>query len=74
MSKNVYFDVSNDIVHKYKNTYHRTIKVKPINVKTDCYAEHENEKTSMKKLLNRFVEPQLEQSLHLHMLFCLWLN
>ena len=74
MSKNVYFDVSNDIVHKYKNTYHRTIKMKPINVKTDRYAEHENEKTSMKKLLNRFVEPQLEQSLHLHMLFCLWLN
>ena len=29
---------------------------------------------SMKKLLNRFVEPQLEQSLHLHMLFCLWLT
>ena len=29
---------------------------------------------SMKKLLNRYVEPQLEQSLHLHMLFCLWLT
>ena len=30
--------------------------------------------SSMKKLLNRYVEPQLEQSLHLHMLFCLWLT
>ena len=29
---------------------------------------------SMKKLLNRYVEPQLEQSLQLHMLFCLWLT
>ena len=29
---------------------------------------------SMKKLLNRYVEPQLEESLHLHMLFCLWLT
>ena len=26
------------------------------------------------KLLNRYVEPQLEQSLHLHMLFSLWLT
>ena len=29
---------------------------------------------SIKKLLNRYVELQLEQSLHLHMLFCLWLT
>ena len=29
---------------------------------------------SIKKPLNRYVELQLEQSLHLHMLFCLWLT
>ena len=29
-SKNVYFDVLNDIVNKYNNTVHRTIKMKPI--------------------------------------------
>ena len=29
---------------------------------------------SMKKLLNRYAELQLEKSLHLHMLFCLWLT
>ena len=29
---------------------------------------------SIKKLLNRYLELQLEQSLHLHMLFCLWLT
>ena len=32
VSKNVYFDVLNDIVDKYNKTYHRTIKMKPIDV------------------------------------------
>ena len=39
ISKNVYFDVL-DIVHKYNNTVHRTIKMKPIDVTDDCYAEY----------------------------------
>ena len=39
VSKNVYFDVLNDIVGKYNNTYHRTIKMKPIDVKSNSYAE-----------------------------------
>ena len=38
ISKNVYFDVLDDIVNKY-NTVHRTIKMKPIDVKDDSYAE-----------------------------------
>ena len=33
--KNVYFDVLNDIVDEYNNTYHITIKMKPIDVKND---------------------------------------
>ena len=40
ISKNVYFDVSDDIVNKYNNTVHRTIKTKPIDVKGDYYAEY----------------------------------
>ena len=32
ISKNVYFDVLDDIVNKYNNTVHRTIKMKPIDV------------------------------------------
>ena len=40
ISKNVYFDVLNDIVNKYNNTVHRTIKMKPIDVKDDSYAEY----------------------------------
>ena len=35
MSKTVYFDVFDDIVDNYNNTYHRTIKMKPIDVKSD---------------------------------------
>ena len=40
MSKNGYFDVLDDIVNKYNNTYHRTIKLKPIDVKSDSYAKY----------------------------------
>ena len=37
-----------DIVDKYSNTVHRTIKIKPIEVTGDYYAEY-NEDTSNKK-------------------------
>ena len=40
VSKKVYFDVLDDIVNKYNNTYHRTIKMKSIDVKPDSYAEY----------------------------------
>ena len=33
ISKNVYIDKLDDIVHKYNNKKHRTIKMKPIDVK-----------------------------------------
>ena len=33
MSKNVYIDKLDDIVGEYSNTYHRTINMKPIDVK-----------------------------------------
>ena len=44
---NVYFDVLDDIVDKYNNTYHRNIKMKPIDVKSDFYSEY-NEKNNEK--------------------------
>ena len=37
--KNVCF-VLDDIVDKYNNTFHKTIKIKPIEVKSDSYAEY----------------------------------
>ena len=40
VSKNVYFDVLDDIVKKYNNKIHRTIKMKPVDVTFDFYAEY----------------------------------
>ena len=40
VSKNVYFDVGDDIVNKYNNTFHKTMKMKPIDVTSDSYAEY----------------------------------
>ena len=37
ISKNVYIYKLDDIVDKYNNTYHTTIKMKPINVKDNTY-------------------------------------
>ena len=34
LSRNVYIDKLDYIVSKYRNTYHGTIKMKPINVKS----------------------------------------
>ena len=42
ISKNVYFDVLDDIVNNYNNTVHRTIKIKPIEV-MDNYCVESNE-------------------------------
>ena len=39
LSKNVYFDVLDDIVNKYNKTVHRAIKLKPIDVTSNLYAE-----------------------------------
>ena len=35
ISKNVYFDLLDDIVNEYNNTVHQTIKMKPIDVTDD---------------------------------------
>ena len=37
ISKNVYIDKLDDIVNKYNNTYHSTIKMKPVDVKSNTY-------------------------------------
>ena len=43
ISKDVHFDVLDDIIDKYNNTYHRTIKMKPIDVEDDSFAEYNEE-------------------------------
>ena len=40
ISKNVYFNISDDIVNKYNKTGDRTIKMKPIDVTSDSYGEY----------------------------------
>ena len=50
IQQNIYFDVLDDIVDKYNNTVHRTIKIKPIEVMDNYYAEY-NEIPN-KKILN----------------------
>ena len=37
ISKNLYIDKLDDIVDEYSNTYHTTIKMKPIDVKDNTY-------------------------------------
>ena len=39
----MYFDVLNDTVDKYNNTYHKTIRRKAIDVKNDSFAEYNEE-------------------------------
>ena len=43
ISKNVYINKLGDIADEYNNTYHRTIKVKPIDVKDNTYIDFEKE-------------------------------
>ena len=45
---NVYYDVLDDIVNKYSNTMHNTIKMKPKDVKNDnnrVYIDEHNKKS-----------------------------
>ena len=43
ISKNMYIDKLDDIVDEYKNTYHTTIKIKPIDVKDNTYINTDKE-------------------------------
>ena len=50
ISKNVYFDVLDDIVDRYNNTVHKTIKMKPVDVTGDSYVN--TMKIQIKKILD----------------------
>ena len=43
ISKNVYIDKLHDIVNEYNNTYHRTVKMKPVDVKENIYIDFKKE-------------------------------
>ena len=50
VSKNLYIDKLNDIVNEYNNTYHSTIKIKPVDVKDNTCIDLK--KKLMIKVLN----------------------
>ena len=58
IQNNIYFDVLDDIVNKYNNTVHGTIKMKPIDITDDYYVEC-NEDFN-KKILNLTLVIMLE--------------
>ena len=58
----MYFNVLSDIVDKYNNTYHKTIKMKPIDVKNDSFAEY-NEESNEK-------DPKFEADDHIRISKC----
>ena len=43
VSKNVCIDKRDDIINKYNNTYHSTIKMKPVDVKSNTYINSSKE-------------------------------
>ena len=43
ISENVYIDKLDDIVKKYNNTYHTSIKMKPVDVKDNTYIDFKKE-------------------------------
>ena len=43
MSKNLHIDKFDDIVGEYNNTYHRTIKIKPVDVKDNTSIDFKKE-------------------------------
>ena len=47
ISKNVYHNVLDDIIAQYNNIYHRTIKMKPIDVENGSFVEY-NEQSNEK--------------------------
>ena len=53
VSKNVYIDKLDDIVNEYNNTYHRTINMKPVDVKGNTYVD------SIKKLMIKILNLKL---------------
>ena len=55
ISKTVYIDKLNDIVNEYNSTYHRTIKMKPVDVKDNTYTGFKKEVNDKDPLNSKLV-------------------
>ena len=79
ISKNVYIDKLDYIVNEYNNTYHRTTKMKPIDVKDNTYIDLGKEKNDKDpkfqvdghvRIYKRFLQlKNWKTECHGHMLF-----
>ena len=54
ISKNVYIDQLDDIVNEYNNTCHKTIEMKPVDVKDNTYIDF------IKKLMIKILNLKLQ--------------
>ena len=50
ISKNIYFDVLDDIVNKYNDTIHRKIKIEPIDVKDNTNIDSKKDVNKVQNL------------------------
>ena len=57
VSKNMYIDKLDEVVKKFKNRYHRTIKMKPVDSRSDTYIEYgvEHNDQDLKFKVSNFV-------------------
>ena len=64
IGKNVYFNVLDDIVDKYNNSFHSSIKMKPKDVADDSFVEY-SEETNKKVLNVQSIKTLLPRVIHL---------
>ena len=62
VSKNVYIDKLDDIVNEYNNTYHTTIKMKPIDVKNSTYINTDEEIINDEEIIGTFYEKEFQKT------------
>ena len=55
VSRNVYIGELDDIINEYNNIYHRTIKMKPIDLKNNTYINVDKEVNDKMKLMIKLV-------------------
>ena len=66
VSKHMYIDELDDMVNEYNNTYHNTIKMKPVDVKSNTYTESSKEiNNNVAKYKKSKYQKQIKKSLEL---------
>ena len=66
ISKNVYNNTLADMVYKCNNTYHTTIKMKPVDIKSNTYLDfnvenNDKEVVNGKEIVRKFYEKEFQK-------------